>query len=77
MVGLNGYLLPYFDIVDAFQDCESMADAHDVHLLELFMLESYQCFSNNFILCMGQRQPSTWYIFEEVTGTDELFAILR
>lgn len=50
MIRFNSYLLSYFHVVDALEDGESMANADNVHLLELFVLQSDQGFPNDLVL---------------------------
>lgn len=50
MIRFNSYLLSNFHVVDALKDGESMANAENVHLLELFVLQSDQGLPNDLVL---------------------------
>ncbi len=51
MVRVNGNFLLDLDIVNPFQDRETMAHAHDGHFFQLFMSQGHQGLTDDFILC--------------------------
>ena len=56
MVTLDGNVLLDLDVVDAFEDRESMSHTRHSHLLQIIMLQRYQCLANNLIFCPSQCQ---------------------
>jgi hypothetical protein len=47
MVDIKGHLLPNLDLVDAFQDRQSVTHTVDSHLLEFIVLQCDECFPYN------------------------------
>jgi hypothetical protein len=45
MVDIKGHMLPNLDLVNTFQDRQSVTHAIDSHLLELIVLQRDKCFA--------------------------------
>lgn len=49
MIALQRYVLLDLDVVYTLEDGKSMAYTGHAHLLQVVMLQSHQCFSNNLV----------------------------
>lgn len=58
MIWVQRDILLDFRLVYALQYCQSMPDAGDTHLFQLFMLQSDKSFADNFVFCSRENQQS-------------------
>jgi hypothetical protein len=56
VVALDGNVLLDLDIIYALENGEAMSNTGHPHLLQIVMLQCYQCLANNFIFCSSQCQ---------------------
>lgn len=52
MVAFDGNILGLLDIIDTFQNGQSMANAGNAHAFQVIMLEGYQRFADDLVLCI-------------------------
>lgn len=56
MVDIKGHMLPNLDLVDTFQDRQTVTHAVDSHLLEFIVLQGDQCFPYDSIFLTASSQ---------------------
>ena len=49
MIALDWYFLCLFDLIDAFEDGQAVADTCNSHLLQIIVKQSNKCLANDFV----------------------------
>lgn len=51
MIGINWYVLLDLDVIDSFEDCKTVSNTVNSHLLEVLILHLDKRVSSNIFLC--------------------------